>query len=85
MDNKWQYYESGDVQDEKDRRKLTTLGINNAGDQARAKKLETSKPGMFIAKQPNHTVAQFADMLGVPLTNLHMLLKEHYERDPLVK
>jgi hypothetical protein len=40
---------------------------------------------MFIAKYPNFTVAQFADMLGVPLSNLHMLLKEHYERDPLVK
>jgi hypothetical protein len=40
---------------------------------------------MFSAKQPQIQVAQFAEMLGVPVSNLHMLLKEHHERDPLVK
>jgi hypothetical protein len=30
-------------------------------------------------------VPQFADMMGVPVANLQMLLKEHHERDPLVK
>ena len=38
-----------------------------------------------MAKQPNNSVQIFADMLGLPINNLHMLLKEHHERDPLVK
>jgi len=85
LENKWQYFESSEVQDEKDRRKLTKLGVQNNVDAHIAKKLEYARPGMFNAKHPQVQVAQFAEMLGVPVSNLHMLLKEHHERDPLVK
>ena len=40
---------------------------------------------MFNAKQPQVTVQIFAEMLGLPIQNLQMMLKEHHERDPLVK
>ena len=49
------------------------------------KKLESSKPGMFQAKQPTVNINQFAEMLGMPISSLKMLLKDHTERDPLVK
>ena len=56
-ENKWQYYEPGEIQDEKDKRKLNSLGVKNLDDMARAKKVEGTKPGMFSAKQPNVNVA----------------------------
>jgi hypothetical protein len=49
------------------------------------KKLENAKPGMFNAKLPAVNINQFAEMLGMPISSLKMLLKEHTERDPHVK
>jgi hypothetical protein len=43
------------------------------------------KPGMFKAKEPTVNINQFAEMLGMPLRSLQMLLKDHAERDPLIK
>ena len=47
MDNKWQYYESADVKDEKEKRKLLAVGVNSEEDIKKIKELESSKPGMF--------------------------------------
>jgi predicted transcriptional regulator len=49
------------------------------------KELENSKPGMFKAKQVDVDPKEFAEMLGIPYSSLQMLLREHHERDPLVK
>ena len=40
---------------------------------------------MFAAKNINIDPRQFAEMLGMPFSSLLMLMKEHHERDPLVK
>ena len=40
---------------------------------------------MFAAKQATVDPRQFAEMLGMPFSSLVMLMKEHHERDPLVK
>lgn len=40
---------------------------------------------MFSAKNLNIDPRQFAEMLGMPFSSLLMLMKEHHERDPLVK
>ena len=40
---------------------------------------------MFKAKQEAVDPRQFAEMLGMPFSSLVMLMKEHHERDPLVK
>lgn len=40
---------------------------------------------MFLAKQPSVTVVQFAEMLGMPVSSLQMLMKDHMERDPQIK
>lgn len=50
MDNKWQYFESQDIKDEKEKRKLNAIGVNSEADIQKMKKLESSKPGMFQAK-----------------------------------
>ena len=39
---------------------------------------------MFRAKQAADPM-QFAEMLGVPFSSLEMLMKQHHERDPVVK
>ena len=39
---------------------------------------------MFRAKNAADPM-QFADMLGVPFSSLEMLMKQHHERDPVVK
>lgn len=75
IDNKWQYYESKDIQDEQEKRKFNALGVNSDKDVARVKELESAKPGMFAAKQPTIDPRQFADMLGMPASSLQMLLK----------
>lgn len=85
IDNKWQYFESKDVKEEVEKRKFNALGVNNQSDVARVKELENAKPGMFVAKQPTIDPRTFADMLGMPSSSLQMLLKQHNERDPLVK
>lgn len=43
------------------------------------------KPGMFTAKQSTVDPKQFAEMLGMPYSSLLMLMKEHHERDPVVR
>ena len=40
---------------------------------------------MFTAKKTSVDPKQFAEMLGMPFSSLLMLMKEHHERDPLVK
>jgi hypothetical protein len=40
---------------------------------------------MFTAKANAVDPRTFAEMLGMPFTSLVMLMKEHHERDPLVK
>jgi hypothetical protein len=40
---------------------------------------------MFMAKSNAVDPRTFAEMLGMPFTSLVMLMKEHHERDPLVK
>ena len=49
------------------------------------KDIEKAKPGMFHAKKYAVDPMQFADMLGVPFSSLEMLMKQHHERDPVVK
>ena len=85
IENQWQYYEPGDIKDEKDKRKLNQVGVTKEEDVKRAQELEFSKPGMFQAKQMTVDSKQFADMLGIPLSTLIMMMKDHHERDPLVK
>jgi len=40
---------------------------------------------MFHAKKHAVDPMQFAEMLGVPFSSLEMLMKQHHERDPVVK
>ena len=40
---------------------------------------------MFHAKKYAVDPMQFAEMLGVPFSSLEMLMKQHHERDPVVK
>ena len=40
---------------------------------------------MFTAKKNAVDPLQFAEMLGVPFSSLEMLMKQHHERDPVVK
>ena len=40
---------------------------------------------MFTAKKNAVDPIQFAEMLGVPYSSLEMLMKQHHERDPVVK
>lgn len=49
------------------------------------KRIEKEKPGMFQAKRYAVDPLQFAEMLGVPFSSLEMLMKQHHERDPIVK
>lgn len=56
IDNKWQYFEQGDVKDEMEKRKLNALGVKNDSDILKMKQLEKAKPGMFQAKQPTVSV-----------------------------
>ena len=60
-------------------------GVQNDEEIERLNKLEHDKPGMFQAKQASVDPKQFAEMLGMPFSSLLMLMKEHHERDPLVK
>ena len=39
---------------------------------------------MFTAKKGTDPM-QFAEMLGIPFSSLEMLMKQHHERDPVVK
>ena len=86
MDNKWQYFEKQEIKDEKEKRRLNALGVASEADIQKMKQLEKkAKPGMFQAKQPTVNVNQFAEMLGMPISSLKMLLKDHTDRDPIVK
>lgn len=85
IDNQWQYYEPNLQPDEIEKRRLNSEGIKNEKDAENMKRLYDKNEGMFNAKQPNVTVAQFAEMMGLPLTSLQMLLKDHIERDPTVR
>ena len=49
------------------------------------KEIEKNKPGMFQAKKHAVDPLAFAEMLGVPFSSLEMLMKQHHERDPVVK
>ena len=40
---------------------------------------------MFHAKKHAVDPMQFAEMLGIPFSSLEMLMKQHHERDPVVK
>ena len=83
--NQWQYFPKADVADEVDKRKVLKKGVQNDEEIERLNKLEHDKPGMFQAKQASVDPKQFAEMLGMPFSSLLMLMKEHHERDPLVK
>ena len=43
IDNKWQYFEQGDVKDEMEKRKLNALGVKNDSDILKMKQLEKAK------------------------------------------
>ena len=68
-----------------DKRKILKKGVQNEEDIRKLNELEHDKPGMFQAKQASVDPKQFAEMLGMPFSSLLMLMKEHHERDPLVK
>lgn len=55
------------------------------GAAAMMKEICDKKPGMFTAKQVAIDPLQFAEMLGMPFSSLEMLMKQHHERDPVVK
>lgn len=67
LENKWQYFESSEVKDEKDKRRLDKMGVKSEYDMAKQKKVESSRPGIFVAKQLNLTLQQYADILGLPV------------------
>ena len=85
MDNKWQYYGNNDVGDEKEKRRVQAQGVTSDKEIDKVREIEKEKPGMFTAKQNAVDPRQFAEMLGMPFSSLVMLMKEHHERDPLVK
>lgn len=86
IDNNWQYYPKNDVKDEHKKREIQSKGVG--GNEAKIEELkdiETKKPGMFHAKKFAVDPMQFAEMLGVPFSSLEMLMKQHHERDTVVK
>ena len=86
IDNNWQEYPKADVQDEVTKRDIQNHGVGS--DETKVDELrdiEQSKPGMFHAKKHAVDPMQFAEMLGVPFSSLEMLMKQHHERDPVVK
>ena len=86
IDNSWQQYPKADVEDEKTKRQIQNQGVG--GDDTKIetlKDIEKTKPGMFHAKKHAVDPMQFAEMLGVPFSSLEMLMKQHHERDPVVK
>ena len=85
IENQWQYFPKADVGAELDKRKILKKGVQNEEDIKKLNELEHDKPGMFQAKQASVDPKQFAEMLGMPFSSLLMLMKEHHERDPLVK
>ena len=61
-------------------------GNDEEGDKVdQLRDIQQKKPGMFTAKKTSVDPKQFAEMLGMPFSSLLMLMKEHHERDPLVK
>lgn len=85
IENQWQYYPKSDVKGEVEKRKLLKEGVQNEEEIEKLNSLESKKPGMFQAKQQALDPKQFAEMLGMPFSSLLMLMKEHHERDPLIK
>ena len=86
IDNNWQQFPKADVEDEKMKRQIQNQGVG--GDDTKIeilKDIEKNKPGMFHAKKHAVDPMQFAEMLGVPFSSLEMLMKQHHERDPVVK
>ena len=61
------------------------VGGGDAEAISKLKQIEIEKPGMFTAKKNAVDPIQFAEMLGVPYSSLEMLMKQHHERDPVVK
>lgn len=85
IDNDWQYYPSADINDEITKRKIAKFGVKSEEDEHTASQIMKEKPGMFAAKQSTVDPKQFAEMLGMPYSSLLMLMKEHHERDPVVR
>lgn len=87
IDNSWQEFPKADVKDEKYKRELQTTGVAGGDTEAisKLKQIELEKPGMFTAKKHAADPIQFAEMLGVPFSSLEMLMKQHHERDQVVK
>ena len=87
IDNQMQIYPKTDVEDEKTKREIQNQGV--AADEGHKlellKEIQARKPGMFHAKKFATDPMQFAEMLGVPFSSLEMLMKQHHERDPVVK
>ena len=86
INNSFQQYPKADVEDEVTKRNIQTKGVG--GDETKVnqlKDIEKTKPGMFHAKKYAVDPMQFAEMLGVPFSSLEMLMKQHHERDPVVK
>ena len=85
MENAWQPFPKGDAEEERKRRELQHAGGQvDAAALAADKEARQERPGMFRAKQAADPM-QFAEMLGVPFSSLEMLMKQHHERDPVVK
>ena len=85
IENTWQYYPKADVPEEIEKRRLLREGVHSEEEVWRLAELEENKPGAFQAKSTAVDPKQFAEMLGMPFSSLLMLMKEHHERDPLVK
>ena len=85
MGNEWEYYQGKDITDEKEKRRIMKQGVQNEEDEKKVAEVEKKSPGMFQAKNSSVDPKQFAEMLGMPFSSLLMLMKEHHERDPVVK
>lgn len=87
IDNQMQEYPKADVEDEKIKREIQSYGVaaNESHKLELLKEIQQRKPGMFHAKKHAIDPMQFAEMLGVPFSSLEMLMKQHHERDPVVK
>jgi len=86
IDNNWQEFPKADLKDEMMKREVASKGVGkDASAVDMIKEISAKKPGMFHAKKHAVDPLQFAEMLGMPFSSLEMLMKQHHERDPVVK
>lgn len=83
MEGDWEYVPREQTNQEVEKRKVYALGVDENTDLKKIQELSKDKPDLSNAARINPR--EFAEMLGMPYISLQRLMKDHHERDPLVK